>query len=156
MNPKYKRMLEGMARNEKADSKRRLKRDWSTYILRCQDGSLYTGVTNDIERRLKMHNNGTGARYTRVRRPVELVYQENRMTRSEALIRECAIKAMPKAKKEELAGGKVSRSKGQKVKKRGRALGLRLTKSRSGFKLQVVVQQVSPPDPLPRFFCTPY
>jgi predicted GIY-YIG superfamily endonuclease len=102
MNPKYKRMLAGMARREKATPKRRLKRDWSVYVLRCNDGSLYTGVTNDVTRRFKMHSGGTGARYTRVRGPLELVYQENGMTRSQALIRECAIKAMPKPKKEAL------------------------------------------------------
>lgn len=102
MNPKYKRMLAGMARNEKAIPKRRVKKDWMVYVLRCGDGSLYTGVTNDMDRRLKMHSDGTGARYTRMKPPVQLVYQEKRMTRSQALVRECAIKTMPKPKKEEL------------------------------------------------------
>lgn len=95
-------MLAGMARKEKRRSKRRLKRDWAVYVLRCADETLYTGVTNDLKRRFKMHNKGTGARYTRDRRPVELLYHENRMTRSQALIRECVIKALPKAKKEDL------------------------------------------------------
>ena len=106
MHLKYKRMLAGMARNEKEVSKRRLKRDWAVYILRCNDGSLYTGVTNSIERRLKMHSDGTGARYTRTRCPLKLVYQETRMTRSQALTRECAIKALPKLRKEKLITGK--------------------------------------------------
>jgi predicted GIY-YIG superfamily endonuclease len=105
MNPKYKRMLVGMAIKEKALVRRRLKRDWLVYILRCSDGSLYTGVTNNIERRLKMHNDGTGARYTRVRCPSELVYQEHGMTRSQALIRECAIKTMSRRQKEDLIKG---------------------------------------------------
>ncbi len=102
MKLRYKRMLTGMARKEKAISRRRLKRDWLVYILRCSDGRLYTGITNNMDRRLKMHNGGTGARYTRVRRPVELVYQENGLTRSQALTRECGIKAMSRAKKENL------------------------------------------------------
>lgn len=95
MTPKYKRMLAGM-------NKRRGKRNWCVYVLRCSDGSLYTGVTNDMDRRLKMHNAGRGARYTRTRGPVVLVYQENSMTRPRALTRECAIKVLPKRKKEDL------------------------------------------------------
>jgi len=86
----------------KAKKAKRLKRDWCVYIVRCSDGSLYTGVTNDMDRRFKMHNDGKGARYTRTRRPVVLVYQENSMTRTRALVRECAIKATPKPKKEKL------------------------------------------------------
>lgn len=108
MKLRYKRMLMGMARKEKAISRRRFKRDWLVYILRCSDGRLYTGITNNIERRLKMHNGGTGARYTRVRRPVELVYQENGLTRSQALTRECAIKAMSRSKKENLNRSSVT------------------------------------------------
>ena len=104
MTPKYKRMLAGMARAEQANPKRRRKKNWSVYIARCGDGTLYTGVTNDIPRRLKMHNDGKGAHYTRARRPVALVYQENGMTRSQALARECAIKALPKKVKENIVG----------------------------------------------------
>ncbi|MBI4309604.1 MAG: GIY-YIG nuclease family protein [Candidatus Omnitrophica bacterium] len=89
-----------MARAEKAIPKRRRKKNWSVYILICSDGTLYTGATNDIKRRLSTHNNGTGARYTRSRRPVTLVYQENSMTRPQALTRECAIKALSKKDKE--------------------------------------------------------
>ena len=102
MTLKYKRMLAGMVRKEKKTAKVRRKKNWSVYILRCSDGTLYTGVTNNIQRRLKMHNDGKGARYTRTRGPAVLVYQENSMTRPQALVRECAIKAMPKVKKEKL------------------------------------------------------
>jgi len=105
MNPKYKRMVAGLARKEKAVTKPRRKKDWVAYILRCGDGSLYTGVTNDLSRRVKMHNDGKGARYTRMHGPVTLVYQEKGLTRSQALIRECAIKTMPKEKKEALVDG---------------------------------------------------
>jgi predicted GIY-YIG superfamily endonuclease len=82
--------------------RKRVKKNWSVYLLRCADGSLYAGITNDVERRVKMHNAGTGAKYTRARGPVELLYKENGMTRPQALVRECAIKALPKKKKEVL------------------------------------------------------
>ena len=102
MKVKYKRMLEGMSRKEKALPKRRLKKNWSVYILRCSDGTLYTGVTNDVKRRLKMHNAGTAAKYTRTRNPVNLVYRKGRLTRAQALSREYAIKALSKQEKENL------------------------------------------------------
>ena len=73
-----------------------------TYILRCADGSLYTGWTNDLAHRLAAHNAGTGAKYTRGRGPVELVYCEEFDTREEAMHREAEIKKMPRGKKEEL------------------------------------------------------
>jgi len=78
---------------------------WFLYILECQDGSLYTGITKDIERRLKSHNAGKGARFTRSRRPVKVIYQELLSTRSQALIREYEIKALPKVKKQTLVLG---------------------------------------------------
>jgi predicted GIY-YIG superfamily endonuclease len=62
--------------------------------MRCADGSLYTGVTKDVKRRRQQHNAGTASRYTRSRRPVELVYQEAHPGHSSALKREAAIKAM--------------------------------------------------------------
>jgi len=68
-------------------------------MLRCGDGSLYTGVTNDLTRRLAAHQAGTGARYTRARLPVRLVYREARATRGAALRREAAIKRLPRAAK---------------------------------------------------------
>ena len=69
------------------------------YLLRCRDGSLYAGWTNDLERRVKTHNSGRGARYTRSRLPVELVYCESYPTRSEAMRRECELKAMTREEK---------------------------------------------------------
>ena len=76
-----------------------------TYIVRCRDGTLYTGWTNDIEQRLDAHNKGVGARYTRGRRPVELARQEKFATKSEAMRRERAIKKMTRAAKLNLIGG---------------------------------------------------
>jgi predicted GIY-YIG superfamily endonuclease len=67
---------------------------WFVYIVRCGDGSLYTGITKDVARRCQQHNAGTASRYTRSRRPVELVYQEARPGHSSALKREAAIKTM--------------------------------------------------------------
>lgn len=69
------------------------------YILRCADDTLYTGYTNDLDHRLRMHNEGKGAKYTRVRRPVELVYHEVLEDRSSALRREAAIKKLTRAEK---------------------------------------------------------
>lgn len=66
------------------------------YILRCRDGTLYTGITDDVERRLKAHNSGKGAKYTRGRGPVELVYREEQPDKSAALKREIAIKKLPR------------------------------------------------------------
>ena len=65
---------------------------WFLYILQCRDGSFYTGVTNDIDRRIKAHQEGTASRYTRIRRPVVLVYREKCGSRSASLARECAVR----------------------------------------------------------------
>jgi predicted GIY-YIG superfamily endonuclease len=67
---------------------------WFVYIMRCADGSLYTGITKDVKRRCQQHNAGTASRYTRSRRPVKLVYQEVNPSQSSALKREAAIKAL--------------------------------------------------------------
>lgn len=75
-------------------------KDWTVYILRCGDGSLYTGIAKDVRVRVKQHNEGRGATYTRTRLPVTLQYQQESLTHSEALIREAQIKALPRAKKE--------------------------------------------------------
>jgi len=72
---------------------------WFVYVVRCADQSLYTGVTTDAEKRLAAHNRGQGARYTRTRRPVELVYLEPAADRSAAQRRESEIKRMPAAAK---------------------------------------------------------
>ncbi len=72
---------------------------WYVYIVRCADGTLYTGVAKDVGARVDQHNTGDGARYTRARRPVELVYQEQMSDRSTALRREHAIKRMRRGSK---------------------------------------------------------
>lgn len=74
-----------------------------TYMLRCRDGSLYTGWTTDIDKRVRMHNEGKGAKYTHSRRPVKLVYYEAFETKEEAMSREYAIKRLKKKEKEDLA-----------------------------------------------------
>lgn len=77
-----------------------------TYIVRCSDNSLYTGWTVNIQRRITSHNKGTGAKYTRARRPVELVYYEVYNNRSQALKREYAIKKLSRTDKLELISKK--------------------------------------------------
>ena len=74
-----------------------------TYILVCADGTLYTGWTNDLEKRLAAHNAGKGAKYTRSRRPVRLFYYEEFEEKCEAQRRECEIKRLPREKKIALA-----------------------------------------------------
>jgi putative endonuclease len=69
------------------------------YILKCSDGSLYTGWTDNMERRLRLHNEGKASKYTRSRLPVELVYSEAADSKSEALKREAAIKRLPRGEK---------------------------------------------------------
>ena len=73
-----------------------------TYIVRCNDGTYYTGWTNDIEKRLKTHNEGKGAKYTKTRRPVTLVYYESFQTKEEAMRREWEIKQMKRGEQEKL------------------------------------------------------
>ena len=73
-----------------------------TYILKCKDDSLYTGWTNDLKKRITSHNSGKGAKYTKARRPVELVYYEEFQTREEAMKREYAIKQLSRKEKEAL------------------------------------------------------
>jgi predicted GIY-YIG superfamily endonuclease len=75
---------------------------WFVYVLRCADGTLYTGVTTDLTRRCRQHGNGTASRYTSCRRPTQLVYQEAHGSRSSALKREAAIKALSRRQKESL------------------------------------------------------
>lgn len=73
-----------------------------TYILKCRDNSLYTGWTNNLKKRIASHNAGTGAKYTKARRPVELVYYEEFQTKEEAMKREYAIKQLSRNQKEAL------------------------------------------------------
>lgn len=75
---------------------------WFVYLVRCANGSLYTGICKDVEKRLAQHNAGTASRYTRSHLPVALVYQEAQSTRSLALKRELAIKALSRQEKETL------------------------------------------------------
>lgn len=74
-------------------------KQWCVYILRCGDGTLYTGITDDFEKRLAAHRCGKGAKYTRGRTPLEAVYREDCATKSDALKRECAIKRLTREKK---------------------------------------------------------
>ncbi len=77
---------------------------WHAYLLRCADGTLYAGITNDLAKRLAAHNSGKGAKYTRSRRPVSLAYAEKKRTESSARRREAAIKKMTRAEKLRLIG----------------------------------------------------
>ena len=79
---------------------------WTVYILRCGDDTLYTGITDDLSKRLAAHNDGKGAKYTRGRGPVTLVYQECCPDKSAALRREYAIKQLPRQLKLSLIDGK--------------------------------------------------
>lgn len=79
-----------------------MEKRWQLYILRCGDGTLYTGIAVDAERRLVMHQKGTGAKYTRGRGPLTMVYCENCGSHSEALKREYAVKSLTHAEKERL------------------------------------------------------
>ena len=75
---------------------------WYLYILRCKDGTLYTGITTDVEKRLEAHRSGRGAKYTRGRAPLELVYRETCGSHSDALKREHQIKALSREDKQKL------------------------------------------------------
>ena len=86
--------------SRRLNSNKNLAEQWFVYIVRCADGSLYTGIAKDVERRIEQHNAGTASRYTRSRLSVTLEYQEEQPNQSSALKRELAIKAMSrKAKK---------------------------------------------------------
>ena len=78
---------------------------WYLYILRCADGTLYTGITTDVEARLETHRSGKGAKYTRGRTPLELVYREECEDHSQALKRELAVKDMSREEKQKLING---------------------------------------------------
>jgi len=91
---KYLRMIQGMKKSGR--------KDWTVYILRCGDGSLYTGIAKDVRARVKQHSEGRGSTYTRTRLPVKLLYQQEGLTRSKAITREAQIKAMPRSKKDQI------------------------------------------------------
>jgi putative endonuclease len=77
------------------------KNDHYFYVLSCRDGSLYAGYTNDLERRVRLHNEGKGAKYTKGRGPVELIHSKVYKTKSEALKAEYAFKQLPRARKDQ-------------------------------------------------------
>ncbi len=83
-----------------ADEKNAGSKAWHLYVLRCGDGTFYTGITTDLSRRIIQHNDGTASRYTRGRLPVRLVYHEQCGDRSEALRKEYEIKQLPRKDKE--------------------------------------------------------
>lgn len=98
--------------------------DWVCYLLQCADGTLYCGITNDLEKRIAMHNAGEGAKYTRGRTPVTLAYAETCADKSAALKRERAIKRLSRADKLALCGSRGGRAgRGRPGKGRSRAPG---------------------------------
>ncbi len=72
---------------------------WTVYILQCGDGTLYTGITNNLDRRIAMHESGKGAKYTNGRGPFEVIHTETHISRSDASKREWVIKGLSKAEK---------------------------------------------------------
>ena len=92
-----------------------------TYILECKDGTYYTGWTNNLEKRLKDHNDGKGAKYTRSRLPAELVYWEIAANRADALRREAAIKALRRTEKLQLIQSREERTVDE-MRRKDRAL----------------------------------
>ena len=93
--------------------------DWYVYLVRCRDGSLYTGIAKSLEKRIAEHNsnNQLGSKYTRARRPVKLVYQESYVSRSQAAKRESEIKRLTKQQKELLIMAGVKSGKRPKTGK---------------------------------------
>jgi putative endonuclease len=79
---------------------------WHIYIIKCKDGKLYTGITNDLEKRVKAHNSGNGCKFTRCRTPVKLLHSEDCLNKPEALSREAQIKKLTRQEKLELIKGK--------------------------------------------------
>ena len=96
------------------------KHGWWVYILRCADGTLYTGMAADVDKRLRAHNEGLGAKYTRSRLPVELVYREACESRSAALRREAAIKRLRRPEKLALVRCGENGDKGSNLETDGR------------------------------------
>jgi predicted GIY-YIG superfamily endonuclease len=88
---------------------------WLVYILRCSDGSLYTGITNDLPKRLEAHAVGKASKYTRSRLPVRLAYSEPQKSKSAALKREAAIKQLSRRQKDALLVGHIKRKRSKPV-----------------------------------------
>ncbi|MBI3990942.1 MAG: GIY-YIG nuclease family protein [Candidatus Omnitrophica bacterium] len=76
---------------------------WRTYIIRCKGGLLYTGITNNLEKRIKAHNSGKGCKFTKYRTPVKLIHSESCLTKSSALMREAEIKRLRRVEKLKLS-----------------------------------------------------
>ena len=87
--------------------------EWQVYMLLCSDGSLYTGISTDVERRMREHGSGRGARYFRGRRPMRLVYLETGHDRASASVREAAIKKLSRAGKLRLLASVANRAAGR-------------------------------------------
>ena len=102
MNAKYRKMIAGLSVKEKKRRRKKSSECWYVYMLRCSNGALYTGITNDVRKRLLAHQKGKGARFTKMHLPVTLAYQESSASRSAALIREYAVKSLSRKKKEAL------------------------------------------------------
>ena len=85
------------------------KLEYSVYILKCKDGSLYTGISKDVAERIRLHNEGKGAKYTKSRRPVALKYIESGFAYGNAIKREIEIKRMKKSKKLDLLKGRTKK-----------------------------------------------
>lgn len=83
-----------------------MEKQWFVYMVECRDGTLYTGITDDIPKRMAAHNSGRGAKYTRGRAPVTLVYQESAQSHSQALRREYQIKRLSREEKKSLCNSK--------------------------------------------------
>ncbi len=87
-----------------------MEKQWILYILECKDGSLYTGITDDLSRRIQMHESGKGAKYTRGRGPLTLVYSEECESHSHALKREYAVKSLTRNEKLQLCDSYVTKA----------------------------------------------
>jgi putative endonuclease len=90
---------------KRVEGQTNIEQPWYFYIVKCRDDSLYSGITNSIEQRVKEHNAGKGAKYTLGRRPVQLVYSEKHANSSEARKREYQVKGWTRVKKEQLIDG---------------------------------------------------
>ena len=116
--------LEGSAARAAQENKREKglgwKKPWSLYILECNDRSLYTGISNDVQRRYACHLSGKGAKYTRTHPPVKLMYVEECGTQGEAMARERQVKRFPRRKKITLIMGEKPGAEAPRRSKRGR------------------------------------
>ena len=138
MKANYKRMLAGMEKGgHKAND---IPEFWFVYILKCSDGTFYTGITNNLERRIKQHNEKKGAKYTRTRGPVTLLSHETCPDRSSALIRECKVKALKRPQKERL----VTAPTGPNISAQGNALGNNKRKNKKALKGRNNKNYISP------------